>query len=172
MAARTTVTTPAVRRQIPRRHVVPIASDQHCITNVTVSSLTGGIVNITGIDVVNTSIYGYLACSLQCLRWCRRDVPPFSVRVEGREMPRHILAGVVHYSGTLSLNFNVLIVLTGDKQGGDLKPDFCLVFKVLKRLEHGGQLARTEFLVENLGEPFEVDIGCVHVSKEFGPGLG
>src|SRR5262249_38066154 len=61
--------------------------------------------------------------------------------------------------------------LAGYKQGVDLEPDSGLVLEVLKRLKNGRELARTESLVETLCEAFEVDVGGIHVPKEFGPRL-
>src|SRR5262245_40167270 len=105
MATRTTGTAPPVCRQIPCRHVVPIAANQHCTAGITISSLTCGIVNIPRIDVMNARIHGYLACPLQRLRRCRRNVPHFPVRMEGREVQRHIGAEMIYYPGTLRINF-------------------------------------------------------------------
>ena len=52
-AARVTLSTPAVRRQIPRRHVVLVAADQHGTARVTMSGLANGIVDIASVDVMN-----------------------------------------------------------------------------------------------------------------------
>src|SRR5215813_7266086 len=46
------------------------------------------------------------------------------------------------------------------------------MLQVLKRLEDGSELAGAEILVKSVGEAFEVDIGCVHVPKKFGPWFG
>src|SRR5262245_44808983 len=105
MAVRTTVNAPSVCGQIPSGHVVPIAANQHCTTSITVSSLTYGVVNIPCKDVMKARIHGYLACSLQRLRWCRRNIPHFPIRMEGREMQRHIGTKMVQQPGTLRIDF-------------------------------------------------------------------
>src|SRR5262249_52641653 len=106
MAVRTTVNAPPVCGQTPCRHVVPIAANQHSAAGITVSSLTCGVVNIPRIDVMNACIHGYLACPLQRLRWCRRNVSHFPVRMEGSEVQRHIGAEMIHYPGALRFDFN------------------------------------------------------------------
>src|SRR5215510_4500438 len=105
MAVRATVNAPPVCGQIPSGHVVPIAANQHCTTSITVSSLTYGVVNIPCKDVMKARIHGYLACSLQRLRWCRRNIPHFPIRMEGREMQRHIGTKMVQQPGTLRIDF-------------------------------------------------------------------
>jgi hypothetical protein len=90
MAVRTTVNATPVCEQIPCRHVVPITADQHSTAGITVGSLTCGVVNIPCIDVMNACVHGYLACLFQRRRWCRRNVPHFPVRMEGREVQRHV----------------------------------------------------------------------------------
>src|SRR5437660_7892457 len=57
-AVRTALDTSAVRRQLPRRDVIPIAADQHGAAGMTMGGLAGGIANIAGIDVINTCIHG------------------------------------------------------------------------------------------------------------------
>src|SRR6516165_5571442 len=46
------------------------------------------------------------------------------------------------------------------------------MLQVLKRLEDGSELAGAEILVKSVGEAFEIDVGCVHVPKKFGPWFG
>jgi hypothetical protein len=106
VAVRTTITALPVCGQIPSGHVVPIAADQHCIASITVSGLTCGVVNIPCINVMNACIHSYLACPLQRLWWCRRNVSHFPVRMEGGEVQRHIGAEMIHHPGTLRFDFN------------------------------------------------------------------
>src|SRR5262252_7730680 len=93
------------------------------------------------------------------------------VRMKGREMQRHVGAEPIHYPRTLRFNFTGRVVLARNEQGGNLEPNTSLMLQVLKRLEDGSELAGAEILVKSVGEAFEVDIGCVHVAKEFNPRL-
>ena len=46
-----------------------------------------------------------------------------------------------------------------------------VMLQVLERLQDGSELARAEILVKSVGKAFEVNVGCVHVAKEFNPRL-
>ena len=86
MAARTTFGTSAVRRQMPRRDVVPVAADQQGVAAVTMCSLTSRIVDIASIDIAKACIHGDAPRHAQRLHWCRQGVHQLPVRMEGREM--------------------------------------------------------------------------------------
>ena len=86
MAVRATLSTPAVRRQIPRCHVVLIAADQHGTARVTMSGLANGIVNIASVGVPNACIHGDPPRHAQGIRWCRRGFHQLPVGMEGREV--------------------------------------------------------------------------------------
>lgn len=65
MAARPTRGTPPVRIEMPCGDVVPVAADEHRAAAGTVGGLTGGIVNIAGVDIVKAGIDGDLPCHAQ-----------------------------------------------------------------------------------------------------------
>jgi hypothetical protein len=90
MAARTTLGTSAVRRQMPRRDVAPVAADQYRTAGVTMGALAGWIVNIAGVDITKTCVHGDPPRHVQRLRQCRWPVHQFPVRMEGREVQRHV----------------------------------------------------------------------------------
>src|SRR5262249_41637529 len=54
-----------------------------------------------------------------------------------------------------------------NEQGRDLEPDLRLVLEILQCLQHRTELARTQRLVEAVGETLQVDVGGVHVPEEF-----
>lgn len=56
MAARTTLGTSAVRRQMPRCDVIPVAADERRAAGVTMRGLPRGIVNIAGIDIAKARV--------------------------------------------------------------------------------------------------------------------
>jgi hypothetical protein len=86
MAPRVAFSTSAVRRQIPRRHVVLVAADNHGTASVTVGGLASGIVDIASVDVPNACIHGDSPRHAQRLHWRRQGVHQLPVRMEGREM--------------------------------------------------------------------------------------
>jgi hypothetical protein len=59
------------------------------------------------------------------------------------------------------------IVVPGDQERGDLKPDIGFVFQIFERFKDRGELSRTQGLIEPFGERFEVDIGGIHGCEEF-----
>ena len=74
------------------------------------------------------------------------DVHHFPVRMEGREMQRHVGPEALHHPGALRLEFGVGVVLAGNQQGRDLEPDLRLVLEVLERVEHRIELPAQSFL--------------------------
>ena len=85
--------------------------------------------------------------------------------MEGGEMQRHVGAQVLHHPAAERLDLGGRVVLAGDEQRRDLEPDVGFVLEIDERVEHGGELARAQVLVEILGEALEVDIGGVHAEQ-------
>ena len=52
--------------------------------------LAGWIVNIAGVDITKTCVHGDPPRHVQRLRRCRRPVHQLPVRMEGREVQRHV----------------------------------------------------------------------------------
>jgi hypothetical protein len=82
MAARVTLSTPAVRRQIPRPYVILVAANEHGTARVTMGGLAGGIVDIASVDVPNACVHGDPSRHAQRLYWCRQGVHQLPVRME------------------------------------------------------------------------------------------
>jgi hypothetical protein len=58
MTVRVTLSAPAICSEIPRRHVILVAADQHGAARVTMGGLASGIVDIASVDVPNACIHG------------------------------------------------------------------------------------------------------------------
>ena len=86
MTARVTYSTPAVRRQIPRRYVILVAADEHGTARVTMGGLAKGIVDIAGVDVPNACIHGNSPRHAQRLCWRRQGIRQLPVWMERREV--------------------------------------------------------------------------------------
>src|SRR4029077_17094082 len=93
----------------------------------------------------------------QRLRRCRRPVHQLPVRMEGREVQRHVGAEIPHPS-TLRFNFGGRVILPRNEQGCNLEPNLGLMLEVLEDLEYGSEFARAKIFVKTLGKAFEV--GC------------
>ena len=70
------------------------------------------------------------------------------------------------------IELRVAVVQPRDQQRGHLEPHIGLVAEVLERVQHGGQLAAADVVVEVLRETLEVDVRGVHVGEELDPRLG
>jgi hypothetical protein len=68
--------------EIPRRHVMLVADDQHGAASVTMGGLASGIVDIASVDVPNACVHGDPSRHAQRLYWCRQGVHQLPVRME------------------------------------------------------------------------------------------
>src|SRR5262249_5886125 len=101
----------AVRGHIPGREVVPVAPYQPFTACMTIGGLTGGTVNVAGVHVTDARLDGDAPRHPECVRRRRRCVHHLPVRVEGREMQRHIGAEVVHHPAALRFDLRSIVVL-------------------------------------------------------------
>jgi hypothetical protein len=106
VAARAALSTAAIGRQIPRHHIVLVAPDQHGTARVTMGGLANGILDIARVDVPNACIHGDLPRHVQGLRWCWQGILQFPVRMEGREVQRHVGAEAIHHPSAFRFNFD------------------------------------------------------------------
>jgi hypothetical protein len=90
--------------------------------------------------------------------------------MECSEVQRHVRPEPVGDPARHLLELGVRIVLVRNQQRRDLEPHARFVAQVLERCEHRAELAAADLPVEALGEPFEIDIGGVHVSVELRAG--
>ena len=67
--------------------------------------LAGRIVNVAGVNISKACIHSDPPCYAQRLRRCRRPVHQFPIRMEGREVQRHVGAEAIHHPGALRFNF-------------------------------------------------------------------
>jgi len=65
MAARAAFDTPAVRGQMPRGDVIPIAPDEHRAAAMTMGSLASGIVDIASVDIAKARFDRDFPCITQ-----------------------------------------------------------------------------------------------------------
>ena len=80
--------TPAVRRQIPRRHIVLVAGDQHRAARMTMGGLTNGIADIANVHVPNACIYGDPPGHARRPRWCRQSLAIHRGQARSRRVGR------------------------------------------------------------------------------------
>src|SRR5215469_4491544 len=132
----------AISGKIPRREFVTVTTDQHRTTHMAVGGLAPGIVNVSSVHVANTCFRRDPSRPSERLwgRW--RRVQHLPIRVECREVQRHVGAKAIVNPGTLRFDFGRRVVLTGNEQGGDFEPDVRFVLEVFKRFKHGPEPAR------------------------------
>src|SRR5215469_15915731 len=132
----------AISGKIPRREFVTVATDQHRTTHMAVGGLAPGIVNVSSVHVANARLRRDASRPSERLRGRRRRVQHLPIRVECREVQRHVGAEAIDNPGTLRFDFGRRVVLTGNEQGGNFEPDVRSVFEVFKRFKHGSEPAR------------------------------
>ena len=71
-----------------------------------------------------------------------------------------------------AMQFCIVVILTGDQQGGEFEPAVGFIVDVFERIQDRLQVPAGELMVEVLGKRLQVDIGRVHRGEELGPGLG
>jgi len=81
----------------------------------------------------------------------------------------HIRPEMLHHPLRHGVEFLVGVVETGDKQGGNLKPDLGFMLEVFKRVEHRREVRAGELPVELLGEALQVHVGRIHILVELAP---
>ena len=132
----------AISGEIPRGEFVTVATDEHHTAHMAVGGLAPGIVNVSSVHVANTRIRRDASRSSERLRGCWRCVHHPPIRVECREVQRHVGTEAIDNPGTLRFDFSPRIVLTGNEQGGDFEPDVRFVFEVFERFKHRCEPAR------------------------------
>ena len=132
----------AASGKIPCREFVPVATDQHRATHVTIGGLSFRIVDVSSVHVTNTRLGRDASRPSERFRGRWRSVHHLPIRMECREMQRHVGAEAIHNPGTLRFNFGRRVVLTGNEQGGDFEPNVGFVFEVFERLKYGCESAR------------------------------
>ncbi len=145
---------------------VPVADDQWLVALRAVGAAAAAVVDIAGVNVVQAGIAGDLAGLGEGGRWCCRGVGHFPVRVEGREMQRHVRAEFAGDPLRQLGDFADAIVVAGDEQGGDFQPAIGAMVDVNQPIEHCWQVRAAELAVKVVGEGLEVDIGRIHHRKK------
>src|SRR4029077_4027584 len=66
----------------------------------------------------------------------------------------------------------VTVVLAGNEQSGDLKPDICFLPKILQRIQYRLKLRKAEPMIKRVSERLEIDIRCIHAPVKFRTRVG
>ena len=97
-----------------------------------------------------------------------RDVAHLPVRVERREVHRHVGAKMFDDPLRHTVQLGIGVVLARDQQCCRLEPRVGLVTDVLERFQHRREMAAADLVIETIGERLEIDVGRVHRLEEFG----
>ena len=162
----------AIRRQIPAVQVIPTALNQQAATRGTEGGLPLDIIDIAGVDVMDTRCQRLPASPGERGRRSRGHIHHLEVRMEGGEVQRYIRAQISDKPGTELLHFFLRVVRAEDQERGHLEPNLRLVLEPAQGIQDRLQPGQAKLLVELVSEGFEVNIGRVHMGEEFRAGLG
>src|SRR5512146_191708 len=104
------------RGQSPVVDVVPVAPDQLRLARVTPGAGAFGIADVARVHVTEAMAQRDLSCPLEGREWRRGYVAHFPVRMERREVQRHLAAEVPDEPVTHRLELGIGVVESGDEQ--------------------------------------------------------
>jgi hypothetical protein len=81
--------------QVPLTQLIPVAFDEKFAAPWAKGAAAIGVMDVAGIDIVQTLGESYLPRAVQCLLGSARLVEHFEIGMEGREMPRYIRSKIV-----------------------------------------------------------------------------
>ena len=119
MAARSTLSI----FEIPLAKLVPVTLDQQFAATRTPSAAAFAVMDVSGVNVMQTLRTGDLACTGKRCRWCVRFIEHLEVGMKRREMPWHIRSEIFRKPLARAMQFGVAVVLAGNEQRRDFKPD-------------------------------------------------
>ena len=82
-------------------------------------------------------------------------------------MPRHIRPEIFHEPVRSAINLVITVVVAGNQQRRDFKPDVRFVPEIFQSVEHRRELRKTKPMIKRVSERLEIDIRRVHVAVEF-----
>src|SRR5665647_471392 len=120
--------------------LVPVAHDQRRPAARAKGGIALLIVDIAGIDILQTFAQGDIPGAYQGAHRRGRNVRHLVIRVERRKMQRHIHAELLSDPLAHGGDFLIRVVLTGNQQGGNFKPYVCFMLEIAQGIEHRLQL--------------------------------
>ena len=157
----------SVGAQAPNLELVPIALDKQGGATRTQCTSAHAVMNIAGVYEMQTVGQRNVAGSVQGARWRVFLVQHFPIRVECREMHRHIRPEFIMNPSTHLFDFAARIILSGDQQRGNLEPDLGFALEIDQRLQDGLELAPGDIAIKTLGECLQIHVRRVDAAVKF-----
>src|SRR5262245_24174755 len=105
----------AIRLEPPCGDLIPVATDDASAATRAIGALARFIMDVAGIDKVETHVPGDITGHGQRARWCGGEVLHLVVRVEGREMQGHVRPEPRHHPLAEPLHFLRAVVVARDQ---------------------------------------------------------
>src|SRR5262245_33240310 len=84
-------------------------------------------------------------------------------------MKRYSVAQIGYHPIAETLRFVGVVILAGDHQIGDLKPNIRFTLQPFERVQNWIEVGESELVIEPLREGFEIDVGSIDMPKHFWP---
>src|SRR4029077_20638150 len=157
--------------QIPLPKLIPVALDQQFAATRAPSAAAFAVMDVSGVNVVQTLRPRDLACAGKRCRRCMRFIEHLEVGMKCREMPRYIRPEVFRKPLACAMQLSVAVVLARNKQRRDFEPDVRFISEMFQRIEHGTELGKTKPVIKGVCECFKIDIRRIHVPVKLRAGV-
>src|SRR6516164_1712515 len=149
---RSTIHAGPVLGKMPAGEFEPVAADQQPATAAAPGAAARPVMNIACIDISQAVGAGDIAGARQARSGSCRLVAHLPVRMERSQMQRHVGTEGISHPAAQRIDLAIGIVLAGDQQCGDLKPDTGVSFEIEQGVKHVLKMAAADPPVEILGE--------------------
>src|SRR5438067_9900551 len=114
--------------------------------------------DVSCVNVVQTLRTRDLTCTAKRYGWRVRLIKHLEVGMKRREMPWHIRSEIFRKPLARAMQLGVAVVLAGNEQRRDFKPDIRFVPEIFQGIEHRTELSKTKPVIKGVGKSFEIDI--------------
>lgn len=151
---------------------VPVAFDDALLAGWAVCRSAIGIVDIAGVDVMESIGFGDVSCALECGRRGAWFVIHFEIGMKGCEVQGDRGAEMCVDPFCEGMEFGVGVIFAGDQECGQFDPDVGFLFEVEECVEDGVEVCKTDFVIKAFAKGFEVDVGGVDILEKVGSCFG
>jgi len=153
--------------QVITSKLVPIAFDEQSTARSAIGRVAWGIMNVADVHMMQPGGQGSLARTNKRFRGRCWKIEHLEIGMERCEMQRHIRTEVADEPIAESRDFFLRIVVPGNKQGCDLKPDAGFMLEPAERIEHRLQFAEAQSVIKLSREPLQINVGGIHMGVKF-----